>query len=138
MQGSILATLQGYIPATLLSKCREGKPGRFSLGQKDCRRDAIVALKVFLQSSSVTTFTEIFLADNSEFLHGQTNTRDSFEKPSCWKCSFPLLAYMTHISPGVWVGLKQRPGARGLHGLPWIAIVPLDLPQQETPGPIPE
>lgn len=85
-----------------------------------------MALKIFLQGSSVTRFTEIFLADKSEFLQGQTNTRDSSEKPSYWKFSFPLLAYMTQVSPGgVWVELKPPHGARGLHGLPWVAIAPL-------------
>lgn len=75
-----------------------------------------MALKIFLQGNSVTTFTEIFLADKNEFLQGQTNTRYSSEKPSCWKFSFLLLAYMTQVSSeGI---LKPSHGARGLLGLP--------------------
>lgn len=84
-----------------------------------------MALKVFLQGSSATTFTGIFLADKSEFLQGQTNTRDSSEKTLVLKIF--LSSSGLYDTKGVWVELKPRHGARGLHGLPWIAIAPLAL-----------
>lgn len=80
---------QKHIPATLLSKYRERKLGRFSLDPGGLQEEIPVVLKIFLHSCCVVTFAEIFLADEVSFYKAKQMQWVALKNPSVG--NFPFL-----------------------------------------------
>lgn len=122
-----------HIPDNLLSKYREGESGRFSLGPGILREKYHCGHQNSSAIAVVWPHRQEFPLQ-TELFQRQMNAMETSGKAFCWKFSFPLLSYTTHLSPGGVLG-RTETGARckGVKGLPWVATAPLALTSAGDP-----